>query len=147
MTIRSVRENDAARIADLNTQLGYPSLEAQVATRINMLAASAHDTILVAAAGDDQAVGWVHVRGFNSLHGDPIAEICGMVVDAGHRSHGVGTQLIAAAEEWARSRDFGSMRVRSNAIRKDAHRFYERVGFQLTKTSLTFQKRVDLSRL
>lgn len=143
MTIRSVRETDAARIADLNAQLGYPPTEAQVAKRIRSVAGSANDTVFVATDGDDQAIGWIHVRGFNALHGDPLAEICGMVVDAEHRSHGVGTQLMAAAEQWARARGFGSMRVRSNAFRKDAHRFYERVGFQVTKTSLTFQKEMD----
>jgi GNAT superfamily N-acetyltransferase len=146
MTIRPVRENDAARIADLNAQLGYPASEDQVAARIKLLAASANDTILVATDEGEQAIGWIHLRGFNSLHGDPTAEICGMVVDAEHRSRGVGTQLMAAAEEWARVRDFGLIRVRSNAVRKDAHRFYQRLGFPVTKTSLTFQKRVDPPR-
>ncbi len=146
MAIRSLRESDAARIADLNAQLGYPSSEAQVAKRINLVAASVNDTILIATAGDEQAIGWIHLRGFNSLHGDPMAEICGMVVDTEHRGRGVGTQLIAAAEEWARARSFGSMRVRSNEFRQDAHRFYQRVGFQVTKTSLTFQKILPLPR-
>lgn len=141
-----MRESDAARIADLNVQLGYPSSEAQVATRISMLTASANDTILIATDGDEQAIGWIHLRGFSSLVDEPMAEICGMVVDAGHRSRGIGAQLISAAEEWARDRGFGSMRVRSNAVRKDAHRFYQRAGFQVTKTSLTFQKKLELSR-
>ena len=143
MTIRSIRESDAARIADLNGQLGYPSSEAQVAKRIRLVAASGNDTVLVAAAGDDHAIGWLHLRGFNPLHGEPMAEICGMVVDSAHRSRGVGTQLMTAAEEWARARGFGLMRVRSNAARKDAHRFYERAGFQVTKTSLTLQRKLE----
>ena len=140
-----MRENDAARIADLNAQLGYPSSEGQVAERMKRVAASANDTILVATEGDELVIGWIHLRGFNSLHGEPMAEICGMVVDAKHRSRGVGTQLMATAEEWAKARGFGAMRVRSNAIRKDAHRFYERAGFQVTKTSLTDSVSVPLS--
>jgi len=144
MTIRLLQERDAGAIADLNTQLGYPSSEGQVLARIQSLAASGNDTVLVAAAGDGRAIGWIHLRGFNSLHGEPMAEICGMVVNEAQRGTGIGTQLIAAAQQWAKARGFGSMRVRSNALRKDAHRFYERVGFQLSKTSLTFQKRVEV---
>jgi GNAT superfamily N-acetyltransferase len=140
MTIRSLRENDAARIADLSTQLGYPSSDAQVDRRMKLLADGVSDTFLIAAAADGEAIGWIHLRRFNSLHDDPMAEICAMVVDAEHRSRGVGAQLIAAAEEWARAHGFASMRVRSNVIRKDAHRFYQRCGFQLAKTSLTFKK-------
>jgi GNAT superfamily N-acetyltransferase len=145
MTIRPLRETDAARIADLNAQLGYPSTEVQVAARTKLLESSANDIVLVATDGNEQAIGWIHLRGFASLVDEPMAEICGMVVDAEHRSRGVGAQLIAAAFEWARTRGFASIRLRSNAIRKDAHRFYEREGFQMTKTSLTFQKKVELA--
>jgi GNAT superfamily N-acetyltransferase len=143
MTIRRIRETDAAVIAGLNAQLGYPASEAQVAERTKAMAGSANDTVLVAASDDGKAIGWIHLRASASLHNDPTAEIYGMVVDAKYRSRGVGSQLIAAAEEWARAMGFGSMRVRSNASRKDAHRFYERAGFQLTKTSLTFQKSLE----
>jgi GNAT superfamily N-acetyltransferase len=143
MTIRVLSEGDARAIAELNAQLGYPSTEAQVEKRIPMVAASGNDRVLVAAADDGRAIGWIHLRGFVSLHGDPMAEICGMVVDAKQRNRGIGTHLIAAAEEWARSQGYGSMRVRSNAFRKDAHRFYQRAGFEVTKTSLTFQKKVE----
>jgi GNAT superfamily N-acetyltransferase len=141
MTIRSMLETDAATLAELSTQLGYPAVEAQLTARIKAMN-SGPDMVLVAASEDGKAIGWIHLRRFTSLHSDPVAEICALVVDSEHRSRGVGTQLVAAAVDWARAGGFDSIRVRSNAIRKDAHRFYQRLGFQIKKTSLTFDMKL-----
>ena len=69
-----------------------------------------------------------------------MAEIGGLVVDAGHRSAGIGRALVEAAESWARSEGYAGMRVRSNVIRKRAHAFYERLGYRCTKTQGHFVK-------
>lgn len=54
--------------------------------------------------------------------------------------YGVGATLLAAAEAWAAARGHDTLRVRSNVIRVDAHRFYERLGYERVKQSLVFQK-------
>ena len=43
-------------------------------------------------------------------------------------------------------RGIGSLRVRCNAIRDRAHRFYERLGFQTTKSQKVFDIATDAPR-
>ena len=50
-------------------------------------------------------------------------------VKAARRSGGIGAQMIAFAEDHARSQGARAMELTSNKTRKDAHRFYERLGF------------------
>jgi GNAT superfamily N-acetyltransferase len=50
-------------------------------------------------------------------------------VKAARRSGGVGGQMMAFAEDYARTHGAAAMELTSNKTRKDAHRFYERLGF------------------
>jgi GNAT superfamily N-acetyltransferase len=50
-------------------------------------------------------------------------------VKSARRSGGIGGRMIAYAEEVARTRGASAMELTSNKVRKDAHRFYERLGF------------------
>ena len=52
-------------------------------------------------------------------------------VDPGARGTGVGTRLVAAAIEWARSRGCAEIKVETQNINIGACRFYERQGFEL----------------
>ena len=58
-------------------------------------------------------------------HSD-LAAIDGLVVDEDERSAGIGAELVAAGEAWARERGATAMTVRSRSTRERAHRFYER---------------------
>ena len=50
-------------------------------------------------------------------------------VKAARRSGGIGAQMMAFAEHYAREQGARAMELTSNKTRKDAHRFYERLGF------------------
>lgn len=63
-------------------------------------------------------------------HGQRVAEIENVHVRHDRRSHGIGAQLIAACEELARARDCQRVQLTSNVERVDAHRFYDRLGYQ-----------------
>jgi len=61
-----------------------------------------------------------------------------MVVEEGLRSQGIGAALVRAAEAWLKERGCGVIEVTSNLVRTDAHRFYERIGYE--RTSLRFAR-------
>jgi len=138
--IRPMRPADAARVADLATQLGYPAEAAQIERRFAFLAARPVDTVLVATDDADVPIGWIHVARVASLEADDLALIGGLVIDDGQRSSGIGSALVGAAEDWARSQGARTMLVRSRSTRPRAHRFYQRIGFVQVKLSHVFEK-------
>jgi GNAT superfamily N-acetyltransferase len=135
-------EADAPVVADLTTQLGYPTSPTETTERISVLLARPDDHAALVAEEDGRAIAWVHVAIYTSLESGRVATIGGLVVGEGHRSGGIGAQLLAAAEEWARENGAAKMVVRSRVTRERAHRFYEREGYAILKTSHVFEKRL-----
>ena len=140
MTIRPARPDDAHALADLTTQLGYPTASTELAERLSPLLETTHHSVLVATGEDDRPVGWIHVTIDVGLEHAPTASVHGLVVDEGHRSDGIGAALLAAGERWALERGLDRMVVRSRVARERAHRFYEREGYSLEKTSRVYVK-------
>ena len=70
----------------------------------------------------------------------PVGRISMMVVDERYRSQGIGARMIAAAEELLVSKGCQLVEVTSNLRRVDAHRFWERNGYE--RTSARFAKQV-----
>jgi GNAT superfamily N-acetyltransferase len=139
LTIRAARREDAPALAPLAGQLGYRSTIAQVERRLARLLDRPEDAVFVAET-EGWVIGWVHVGVHVTVESDPAGEIRGLVVDARHRGAGVGRRLMERAEEWARERSLGTMRVRSNVVRGEAHAFYQRLGYTLAKTQHAFGK-------
>jgi GNAT superfamily N-acetyltransferase len=138
--IRSLRREDAVLLAPLCEQLGYPATTDEVDRRLEVLLRTSRHGLLGAVADDDSLLGWIHVDASELVVWDPYAEICSLIVDTRVRSQGVGRALMTAAESWARDRGFAIVRVRSNVVRLDAHRFYEHLGYERGKTQHTFAK-------
>jgi N-acetylglutamate synthase-like GNAT family acetyltransferase len=136
--MRQATPGDAPALADLVTQLGYPSRAEQVAARLTTLL-TAEQGLLVAEIGE-VVVGVVHVHLMNALQLDNAAEIGALAVDSEWRSQGIGRALLQAAEKWATQRGCSTLYVRSNIVRQRAHKFYRQNGFHQVKTSLTFVK-------
>jgi GNAT superfamily N-acetyltransferase len=140
LKIRRAKSEDAPWLAELATQLGYPSTTAQLRQRLRQISRTSQNAVFVAQAKGAGVVGWLHVSKQALLESDIRAEVNGLVVKEGHRSLGAGARLIAAAEGWARKHGCKSMSVRSNVIRERAHKFYERNGFEHYKTQKSFRK-------
>lgn len=122
---------DAEGIARLSGQLGYPSTEAEVRSRLEFLIDDLDHEVFVAL--DGPLIGWIGVVNARSLTSDAHAKLLGLVVDEEWRSQGIGVQLLGAAEDWARSRGLIHLTVSTNTVRADAHRFYERQGYVQVK--------------
>ncbi len=62
------------------------------------------------------------------------------MINSDYRRIGLGRLLMATAEEWAIAMDSSMIRLHSNIIRGEAHRFYESLGYKITKTQHSFAK-------
>jgi N-acetylglutamate synthase-like GNAT family acetyltransferase len=140
LTIRDAALADADSIADLSTQLGYPSTTEQALARLRTLPQDGTHAVYVAENEQHAVVGWVHVYEHLPVCHDRVAEVAGLVVDANCRGTGVGKRLMEAAENWARAKKLTTVVLRSNVIREPAHKFYEKLGYTRIKTQHAFRK-------
>ena len=138
--IRRARNEDAAAIADLAGQLGYPSTKEQIERRLERVLPDPAHALFVAEMQGGKIGGWLHVFGYHVLESDPRAEVAGLVVDAAQRGGGIGRLLMKQAEQWARENGYASVNLRSNIVRHEAHAFYQRIGYKIPKTQHVFRK-------
>ena len=143
LVIRPIERADAAAVAQLNGELGYPATVSEVAQRIAALQNAGRQSVLVACRNND-VVGWIDVAITFHLQTPPYALIGGLVVKEGLRGQQIGKRLCEQAEAWSRAQGVFLMRVTSRSTRDDAHRFYLRDGYTDVKTSRVFEK--DLSQ-
>ena len=128
---------DAAAIAPLLGELGYPADAQQVRARVKRLSTQSDDPrdALFIATSDDSAtpIGLLALHRFAAIHDDAdVAMIMALVVSQSARGTGVGRQLVEEAAETARRWGCTRMLVTTHLRRADAHAFYERIGFELT---------------
>jgi GNAT superfamily N-acetyltransferase len=140
LKIRRARQADAARIAALSGQLGYPTSTKQMAIRLKSVLRQKNGVCFVAESNEGTLIGWVHVSVTPLLEVELRSEINGLVVDERARSRGAGAQLMDTAEKWAKKMRCTGMSVRSNVLRDKAHEFYERQGYKHYKTQKAFLK-------
>jgi GNAT superfamily N-acetyltransferase len=139
--IRRMRAGDADRVAVLAGELGYPSSAVEVGERMRHLLGR-DDVAALVAEDAGRVIAWLHVEMRRSLVADHEAQVMALVVDEACRSRGIGAAMMAAAEGWAREQGAERLRVGSRVSRAEAHRFYERLGYDRSKTSHWFQKRL-----
>ena len=137
--LRNAGGSDARRIAVLCQQLGYPVPVTTVHQRLVLLDAAEH-AVGVAARTKEGVIGWVEVRLEETLTSGRRCRVTGLVVDETSRRQGVGRALLGWAERWARTHGCDELYLTTNEQRRDAHAFYERLGWSRRKTSHVFAK-------
>jgi GNAT superfamily N-acetyltransferase len=142
-TLRRAVSSDAAALARLTTQLGYPVSDSTIAARLARMVARSDDCVLVAEDAKGQLLGWIHGFVIQLLESEYRVEIGGLVVDAECRRRGVGRQLVGAIEDWAKERGAREISVRCREERAESHLFYESLSFQHVKTQRVFRKRTN----
>lgn len=142
LTIRRATLDDLTDILSLAEQLGYPTSPEAMAARLNDVISDPMRVVFVADTGDGKAAGYIQASRHVSVEVDPLVEIDGLVVSRDHRRQGIGKKLIAAVEEWARSLGILTVRLHTNIIREEAHRFYKDLGFIINKTQYSMVKKL-----
>lgn len=140
ITLRTARVEDAAEVARLAGELGYPVDVDTMQARLRILLPLAQHRIVVAPGERDGLLGWIAVERRPTLESGERIEIVGLVVDAAARGSGVGRALVADAERWAREQGFDAIAVRSNVTRAESHPFYERLDYVRVKTQHAYRK-------
>jgi GNAT superfamily N-acetyltransferase len=144
ITMRPVVAGDAARIAVLLDQLGYPTDAAQVRTRLDDWLADRR-SVLIAAEADGL------VSGVAALHVMPLLEhdgrrgrLVALVVDDACRGQGLGRMLVAEVEQEARRLGCRDLEVTSSRTRHAAQSFYRGLGYEdVCDTAARFMKALD----
>ena len=89
------------------------------------------DNRLFVALLDDEVVGTFQLTFIPNLTGRGAlrTKVESVKVKGSRRSHGIGARMMEFAAAEARARGAGLLELTSNKARKDAHRFYERIGY------------------
>jgi predicted N-acetyltransferase YhbS len=130
-TIRIARRADAAALQLLYRQLVDDEQVNVTESQIQFLESDARTRLLVCEI-DGQVRGTVLVcLCADAMYGgQPFAVVENLVVEREWRGNGVGQALLLQVEEFCRLSDCTKMMVLSSALRVEAHRFFERVGFR-----------------
>jgi GNAT superfamily N-acetyltransferase len=132
LLIRRATAADAADVARLLTQLGYPTERADVPERLGRMAAQDRAAVFLAQRGPGViGLATVHVHAPLNRRGD-VAWLTALVVDEAVRGMGVGRALVAAVEAYACAAGCERLSVTTYEDRADAQAFYVRVGLEPT---------------
>lgn len=136
---RPARAADAAEIARLAGELGYPVDLGSMAARLDVLSGEPRQCVHV-VDGEGRLAGWIAAERRLSLEIGERVEITGLVVDGTVRRGGVGRALVRAVEAWAGEQGIGMVVVRSNVQRQASHPFYEGLGYARQKSQHVYGK-------
>ena len=141
--IRSVQVKDAGQIRDLCHQaLGYDSTLEKVAAQIDNFNQpdSGHFCFVYEEGQTGHILGYVEAEVYESLYSDAGLNILGLAVFPSAQGRGIGRQLMERVEELAKRKHYAFIRLNSASHRKEAHLFYERIGYEGNKTQKRFLK-------
>ncbi len=98
--------------------------------------------IFVAKEGA-RIVGYVQLIKTVNLGFEPYYEVAQLLVAEDHRGGGVGSTLMAEVERIVRADGVWMIKLSSRIQRSRAHVFYESLGYELSKVSKFYHKRLD----
>jgi GNAT superfamily N-acetyltransferase len=125
-----VRIGDAERISELVNELGYPTTIAEMSSRLSMILTDP-DYVTYVAEVDSCVVGIAGATLGRYYERNGIYSRL-VILAVSSAARGIGSELVAAIESWSITKGAHEMFVNSGLHRNDAHRFYERCGYQRT---------------
>jgi predicted N-acetyltransferase YhbS len=135
LAIRRAAASDAPALERLIRQLGYEAEAAAIVRRLEAVAASGNRTLVAELEG--AVVGCLTTSVMPVIHRPaPVGRISMMVVEEGLRGRGIGAALVRAAEAALVAQGCYMVEVTSNLKRTEAHRFYEKLGYERTSVRL-----------
>jgi GNAT superfamily N-acetyltransferase len=140
VSIRDAVMGDAGQIAELITELGYPTTPEAMRDRLALILADPRYATFVADRGGSVlgvagcALGRYYEK--DGLY----SQLVVLAVSSSARGEGIGARLVETIEAWSSSKGARDVIVNSGLHRVDAHRFYERCGY--SRTGFRFVKQL-----
>ncbi|OTP22634.1 hypothetical protein A5800_000446 [Enterococcus sp. 5B7_DIV0075] len=140
--LREVLVKDAAALATINADdLGYELDKRRVQEKIREFQQdSLHHFLVVFEDSNEEVVGYVHAEVYATLYSETMFNVLGLAVAKRARHQGIATLLMTALEQEGRRRKYAGVRLNSGEERMGAHQFYEKLGYQATKSQKRFIK-------
>lgn len=132
--LRPAGPADAARIASLFTDEGYPVAPSAIEARLARFQDDVSQVIVADANGT--VIGFVAFHVIPRFEHDDVAvRVLALVVDAGARERGVGRRLLGEVERLAKELRAAFVEVTAGHHRPDARHLYESLGYDAGLTA------------
>ena len=143
LNIRNAKKHDIPIILGLLYELGRPKPKEDrdldsFRTLVKKQISDSDKTILLAETDEVNVVGMVSIiflprlnQQFQEMY------IPELIITKKYQKQGIGTNLINACISLAKEKNCGVMRLESGNQRKEAHHFYQKLGFESKSLSFT----------
>src|SRR5205807_7128975 len=119
--VRAAEAGDAMALAELMCQLGYETNADGMERRIFSILSNPTFATFVAARGG-VVCGMIGICFYHSYeHNDCGGRILALVVSKTSRGHGIGRELIRAAEDWFTAKKVRRVALKQRFTREEAH--------------------------
>jgi ribosomal protein S18 acetylase RimI-like enzyme len=137
--LRLAQRADAAAIATLFTDEGYPAGRSDIVVRLERF--DTPQSRVIVAEHDGAILGFIAVHAVARFeHDDWILRILALVVDAGARERGVGRALMGEAERVGLELGAAFVELTVGHHRPEARHLYESLGYDSTVTAYLRKK-------
>jgi GNAT superfamily N-acetyltransferase len=133
-------QDDTESIRILCEQLGYKMTPKQILQRLKTVQDNPAHLLCVATLTNSHIIGWAHAQVNDLILIPRQAMLWGLVIDQNYQNRGVGKLLMQYIEQWTEQKGGEGVMLYSNVKRKEAHLFYESLGYLNIKQSLGFSK-------
>src|SRR5437870_5634555 len=141
--VRPAETSDLEALAELMTELGYPTRTSEMQMRWEIIAKDPRYRTFVAVY-EGKICGMIGTFSYYTYeHNNAGGRIIALVVSKGARGRGIGRRLIGAAEHDFAQRNIRRIAINARFEREDAHRFYEGAGY--TKNGFRLVKNLAAS--
>ena len=138
--IRDAKLTDAPALV---CELGYKTTPAEMRRRLRSILDDGNYRTLVAEV-DGKVCGMIGTLAYASYeHDDPSGRILALVTLPSVRRRGIGRALIASAEKDFVQKAVTRVSLNTRLARKDAHQFYESLGYE--RNGWRFVKQLSVS--
>lgn len=143
--LRNITILDAKEIQKISDyELGYDVNLDIVKKQIEKLTKDNNHHIIIGFENEQtrKIIGFIHAESYESLYMETGLNILALAVDCNFQGQGIGKKLMSYIEDYALENNISFIRLNSNVCRKEAHKFYESIGYVCDKTQKRLIKKL-----